>query len=157
MYEDKKIAKEHNIVVQGIIESLSKINIKTHCNNTHILKLKNIHHLKTCIKAKKNDMNIMDILDILSPTPALSGYPKDKSIKIIEEIEGYDRGWYSGVVGWISNNLNAEFYAGLRSAYIKDNYIYIYAGAGITIDSNPEDEWNEIINKMTTMDEIINK
>ena len=155
--EDKKIAEEHDIVVKGILESLSKMNIEAECGDIHVLKLKNIQHLKTRIKAKNNSANIMDILDALTPTPALSGYPKDESIKIIENIESYDRGWYSGVVGWIGNNLNADFYAGLRSAYIKDNYIYIYAGAGITIDSIPEDEWNEVINKMSTIDEIINE
>ena len=99
----------------------------------------------------------MDILDILSPTPALSGYPKSESMEIIDQLEEFDRGWYSGVIGWISNNLNSEFYAGLRSAYIKGDYIYIYAGAGITIDSNPNDEWNEIINKMNAIEQIINE
>tara|TARA_Y100001970_G_scaffold284257_1_gene401240 strand:+ start:2584 stop:4011 length:1428 start_codon:yes stop_codon:yes gene_type:complete len=157
LLKDKKIIHEHDIVVKGILESLSKININANPGSKHILKLKNIYHLKTCIKAEKNSENIMDILDSIAPTPALSGYPKEEAIKIIENLEDYDRGWYCGAIGWINSNLNANFYAGLRSAYIKNNYIYIYAGAGITKDSIIENEWNEIINKMSAIDEIVNE
>jgi len=157
LYENEKINDEHNIVIRGIEEALLEKNIKIKYGEKHILKLKNIQHLKTSITAIKNDTKIMDILDTLSPTPALSGYPKNESMKIINQLEEFDRGWYSGSVGYISNNLNAEFYAGLRSAYINDGYIYIYAGAGITIDSNEEDEWMEINSKMNAIDEIINE
>ena len=73
----------------------------------------------------------------------------------IKELENYDRGWYSGMLGWIQNNLDCEFYAGLRSALIKDNNLYIYSGAGITIDSNSNEEWKEINDKMQTIAEII--
>ena len=155
--EDKKINDEHDIVIKGIKEALTKIDIKIKCGKKHILKLKNIQHLKTSITAIKNDTKIMDILDTLSPTPALSGYPKNESMKIINQIEKFDRGWYSGTLGWISNNLNSEFYAGLRSAYINEDYIYIYAGAGITLDSNNNAEWIEIESKMNAIDEIINE
>ena len=157
LYESKKINDEHDIVIKGIKESLLEHNIKIKCGKKHVLKLKNIQHLKTSITAIKNDTKIMDILNKLSPTPALSGYPKNKSIDIINDIEDFDRGWYSGVIGYISNNLNTEFYAGLRSAYINDEYIYIYAGAGITIDSNEDEEWLEIKNKMNAIDQIINE
>ena len=157
LYENKKINDEHDIVIKGIKQSLLKNNIKIKYGKKHILKLKNIQHLKTSITAIKNNTKIMDILDTLSPTPALSGYPKNKSMDIINEIEEFDRGWYSGTIGYISNNQNAEFYAGLRSAYINDEYIYIYAGAGITIDSNEDEEWLEIDNKMNAIDQIINE
>ena len=157
LYQDKKIKNEHNIVIKGIKEALLNINIEITYGEKHILKLKNIQHLRTPITAIKNDTRIMDILDVLSPTPALSGYPKNESMKIINQIEEFDRGWYSGTIGYISNNLNAEFYAGLRSAYINGEYIYIYAGAGITLDSNHDAEWIEIENKMNAIDQIINE
>ena len=157
LYENKKMIDEHEIVVTGILEDLRKIDIDAKTSKREILSLKNVHHLKTDIMAYKQNQNTLDILDQIAPTPALSGYPKSKAIEMIESIESYDRGWYSGVVGWIGKDLDADFYAGLRSAYIKDNYIYIYAGAGVTIDSIPEDEWSEILNKMSAIDEIINE
>ena len=58
---------------------------------------------------------------------------------------------------WINNNFDCEFYAGLRSAYSHNNKINIYAGAGITIDSDPNEELNEINSKFKSIDEIINE
>ena len=156
--QDKKINKEHHIVVRGIIESLDKIGIEINNTKKSVLTLKNILHLKTLIKAKIiSPNNPMDILDFLSPTPALSGYPKKKSMDIINTIENHDRGWYSGAIGWVDNNLNSEFFAGLRSMFIDKNKLYIYAGAGITKDSNKNEEWDEILYKMDTIEELIHE
>ncbi len=156
LISDKKLSHEHNVVVQGITETLSGLDIEYQVGERHILKLKNIQHLRTRIEAKSSKQDTMDILDSIYPTAALSGYPKERSIDIIDTIEPFDRGWYSGVVGWIGKG-SSDFYAGLRSAYLKDNYIYIYAGAGITKDSDTDEEWSEVINKMSTMDQIINE
>ena len=123
----------------------------------HIIQLKNIQHLKTQISARNSNVNMLDLLDILSPSPALSGYPKKASLDLISKIEDYDRGWYTGAVGWINNRFNCEFYAGLRSLFIHNNNIYIYGGAGITIDSNNHEEWDEILYKINSIDEIINE
>ena len=58
IYEDKKINDEHNIVIKGIKEALLEKNIKIKCGEKHILKLKNIQHLKTSITAIKNEVVI---------------------------------------------------------------------------------------------------
>ena len=158
LFKNSKINKEHDIVIKGIGESLAKINININSGKREIMKLKNLLHLKTSITAEiGNRLNVMNVLDVLSPTPALSGYPMKKSIKKIDELETFDRGWYSGPVGWINNNFDCEFYAGLRSAYSHNNKINIYAGAGITIDSDPNEELNEINSKFKSIDEIINE
>ena len=154
---DKKINEEHDIVIKGIVESLKKISPKIHCSSKDILTLKNILHLKTLISLEvTNPNNPMEILNLLSPTPALSGYPKKDSINFISTIEQYDRGWYTGAFGWIDNKLNCNFYAGLRSMFIHENKLYIYGGAGITKDSDEIEEWNEIIYKIRTIEELIN-
>ena len=155
---DKKINEEHDFVVKGIIESLNKIGIKANPSKKNVMILKNILHLKTLITAKiKNKDAIMNILDLLSPTPALSGYPKDKSMNIINDIEDYDRGWYSGSIGWINNNLDCDFFAGLRSMFIDKNKLYIYGGAGIIKDSDKDEEWKEILYKINTIEELVNE
>ena len=121
------------------------------------MKLKNILHLKTLITAKLTyDINPFHVLDSLVPTPALSGYPKKSAIEKLQELEEFDRGWYSGALGWIDLNMDYEFYAGLRSAFIKNNKIYIYAGAGIILDSDAKIEWDEIFTKIKSIDEILN-
>ena len=97
-------------------------------------------------------MNIINILDAISPTPALSGYPKKESLKIIAELENYDRGWYSGAIGWIDSEIDCDFFAGLRSVFIKENKFYIYGGAGIVENSNSE----ELINEIEEIFELVN-
>ena len=155
---DKKINEEHDIVVKGIVENLNKLAIKASLSKKNVIILKNILHLKTLITAKiKNKNAIMNILDLLSPTPALSGYPKNKSMNIINDIEDYDRGWYSGSIGWINNNLDCDFFAGLRSMFINKNKLYIYGGAGIIKDSDNDEEWKEILYKINTMEELVNE
>ena len=78
-------------------------------------------------------------------------------MNIINNIEDHERGWYAGPVGWINSNMNCKFFAGLRSAYIHNNKIYFYAGAGIIIDSNADEEWNEILNKINSIHRIVHE
>lgn len=156
LHNNDKLNHEHDIVIRGIKESLNKFNLIPSVGSKSIMELKNLLHIKTSISAETSkDDDFLDIIDSLCPSAALSGYPKDSSIKKINELEKYDRGWYSGTIGWIDNNLDCEFYAGLRSALSRDKHIYIYSGAGITIDSNINEEWLEINSKMQTIAEII--
>jgi len=157
LLNDAKINNEHSFVTDGIVESLKSINLNFKLSSRSILKLKNIAHLKTVITSKIDpNKNPLNILDAIVPTPALSGYPKESSMKIINNIEGHERGWYAGPIGWINSNMNCKFFAGLRSAYILNNKIYFYAGAGIVINSNSDEEWDEIINKINSIANIIN-
>ena len=156
--KNKKINEEHDIVVKGIVDNLNKIKIKANLSEKNVVILKNILHLKTLITAKITNKNtIMNLLDLLSPTPALSGYPKDNAMNIINDIEDYDRGWYSGSIGWINNNLDCDFFAGLRSMFIDKNKLYIYGGAGIIKDSVKDEEWKEILYKINVIEELMNE
>lgn len=158
LYQNLKINEEHDIVVMGIKKSLSKIGINSKSSKKEIMKLKNLLHLKTSISAEvKEEVNILDILDEITPTPALSGYSKNKSLEKINELENFDRGWYAGPIGWINSNYESQFYAGLRSAYVNKNKINLFAGAGITLNSNPLEEIKEIDNKLQAINEIINE
>ena len=58
-------------------------------------------------------------------------------------LENHNRGWYSGTFGWIDNQFNSHFIVGIRSGIIKKDCLNIYAGCGITKDSNPVDEYKE--------------
>ena len=101
--------------------------------------------------------NPLDILDSLIPTAALSGYPKKESLKIIDSVENYERGRYAGPIGWIYQNMNCEFYAAIRTAYINKNKLYFYGGAGIVINSKAEQEWDEIEKKINAIKNIFNE
>ena len=158
LLNDNKIFNEHGFVVKGIIDTLKSINLTSNVGEPYIFELKNIAHLKTEITSKVNSkLNPLKILDSLVPTAALSGYPKHSSMDIINNIEENDRGWYAGPIGWIDLENNCQFYAALRSAYINNNKIYFYGGAGIVINSDYDEEWEEIKNKIDSIYNIINE
>ena len=123
------------------------------------MKLSKLQHLlmkfSGLLKEKTQDS---DILESIHPTPAVGGVPSEKASAEIENIENFDRGWYAGPVGWIGKD-EAEFAVAIRSGLVFENELYLYSGAGIVEGSNPENEWEEIENKiagfMNALDENI--
>ena len=152
---DKLIAsskenKEHNFVVKKIKEKLKPILKEVKINSKpKVIKLANVQHLKTKISGLLNvKIHIVDLVKKLHPTPAVAGSPTSKAIEIINKYEQIDRGWYSGPVGWFDSEGEGEFNVALRSALIKNQTIYVYAGCGIISDSIPQKEWDESELKM---------
>jgi anthranilate synthase component 1 len=81
------------------------------------------------------------------PAGTVSGAPKIRAMEIIDELEPVKRGIYSGAVGYISWSGNMDTAIAIRTAVIKDEQLYIQAGAGIVYDSVPANEWAETMNK----------
>ncbi|MBC8211138.1 MAG: anthranilate synthase component I [Gammaproteobacteria bacterium] len=95
----------------------------------------------------KPDLSAMDVLRATFPAGTVSGAPKIRAMEIIDELEPVKRGIYSGAVGYLSWSGNMDTAIAIRTAVIKDNKLYIQAGAGIVYDSVPEKEWDETMNK----------
>jgi len=93
------------------------------------------------------ELDAIDVLKATFPAGTLSGAPKVRAMEIIEELETDKRGIYSGAIGYIGWNGNMDTAIAIRTALIKDNQVYIQAGAGIVADSVPEKEWEETLNK----------
>ena len=91
----------------------------------------------------ENDEQILDLVERLHPTSAVAGTPTDKAMQVIGEMEGHDRGWYSGPIGWINGRGDGEFYVALRSALVKDEEAHVFAGGGLVSESHPDTEWEE--------------
>ncbi len=89
----------------------------------------------------------MDALQASLPVGTLSGAPKFRAMQIIDELEPVKRGIYGGAVGYIAFGGNLDTAIAIRTALIKDETMYIQAGGGIVVDSLPENEWNESMNK----------
>jgi len=68
-------------------------------------------------------------------------------MEIIAELEPVKRGVYSGAVGYLGWNGNMDTAIAIRTAVVKDNKVYIQAGAGVVADSVPEYEWKETLSK----------
>lgn len=88
-----------------------------------------------------------DVLAATFPAGTVSGAPKIRAMEIIDELEPIKRGVYSGAVGYISWSGNLDTAIAIRTAVIKDQTLYIQAGAGIVYDSVPKNEWDETMNK----------
>jgi len=150
---NKKNIKEHKYVIDFIGEAISEyahdIRVDT---SPQIKKLKNVQHLYTKINAKLNeDRNVLYLIDSMFPTPAVCGLPKQIARETINEIEKFDRGLFSGLIGWIDINFNCEFAVAIRSALYKKGELHLYAGAGIVEESVPEEEYDETEMKFNTI------
>ena len=97
------------------------------------------------------DKSALDVLKATLPVGTLSGAPKVRAMEIIDEFEPVKRGVYGGAMGYLSWNGNMDMAIAIRTAVIKDNTLYIQAGAGIVADSVPELEWKETMNKARAM------
>ncbi|MBB6520970.1 anthranilate synthase component I [Pseudoteredinibacter isoporae] len=95
----------------------------------------------------REGLNAMDVLRAALPAGTLSGAPKIRAMEIIDELESEKRGIYGGAVGYLSWNGNMDTAIAIRTAVIKDQTLYVQAGAGVVADSKPELEWKETMNK----------
>ena len=68
-------------------------------------------------------------------------------MEIIDELEPSKRGIYAGAVGYLGFNGDMDVAIAIRTGVIKDNMLYVQAGAGIVADSIPQSEWDETQNK----------
>lgn len=92
-----------------------------------------------------------DVIRAMFPGGTITGAPKIRTMEIIEELEPVRRGIYTGSIGWIGYDGNMEMNIVIRTAFIQDGMAYIQAGAGVVIDSIPENEFMESLNKAKAM------
>ncbi len=113
--------------------------------STEVLRLPGIQHLATPVTAVAPvGTNVLDVVGALHPTPAVAGLPVERAVEWISEHEGFDRGWYSGPVGYCDLAGNGEFHVALRSCLIDKEAVKLFAGAGVVAGSSPEREAEEI-------------
>ena len=136
---------EQRAVVNFIHNLLNKISDEIIFEDKPIIrKLPNIQHLWTIMRAKlKKDFKLFDIIMKLHPTPAICGDPWKVAKDFILENEPHDRGLYSGNIGWFNFKGSGEFAVAIRSALIKANNLYAYAGCGIVEGSEAKTEFEE--------------
>jgi len=142
----KKNLNEQKAVVHFIANSFSEFATDIEYNPDPIIrKLPNIQHLWTPIKAKlSKNRSVFAVLKSIHPTPAICGVPWSNALISIRAMEKHARGLYAGIIGWFNFNNEGEFAVSIRSALIKDNELYAFAGCGIVDGSDPIAEYEEI-------------
>lgn len=143
---------EHQWVIDEINQNLTQLGLSAEIGETQVIKLHNIQHLKTLIKAALTpSIHPLMVTEALHPTCAVGGLPKHQAMKEISRLEPFVRGLYGGTLGWIDSLGNAEMLVGIRCATIRDNQATLYTGCGIVETSIPEDELQETEDKVKAL------
>ena len=149
---------EQQLVTDAITNSLQRVTSVLKVSNPHTHKAGSLLHLRTDITGilKNGKATLTTIAAALHPTPAVCGTPQKFAKEFIHENEGYDREFYTGFLGPIrENGATASLMVNLRCMKIENNTARIFVGGGITIGSQPSDEWQETQNKMQTMLQVL--
>jgi salicylate biosynthesis isochorismate synthase/menaquinone-specific isochorismate synthase len=140
-----KQREEQAIVVRRIERTLRPVSVWVAAADEPVLvKVQNVQHLATPIRAQLADpVSCVELAGRLHPTPAVGGEPPEKAAPLIPALEGLDRGWYAGTVGWSDLSEDGEFCVAIRCALLRGRVAHLYAGNGIVRDSVPADELAE--------------
>lgn len=146
-----KDQQEHRLVVEGIRAALTPLSKSVHHDaEPALLKLARLQHLVTRVEAElREGVDDPAVLRALHPTPAVGGKPAGAALDWLARVEPFDRGWYTGPVGWVSPDA-AEFAVALRCGLAAGSRLCLFSGAGIVADSDPASEWDEIESKLST-------
>jgi isochorismate synthase len=117
-----------------------------------LVRVANIQHLAAPIRAQlASPIGAIELAGLLHPTPAVGAEPAAAALDLIPALEGFDRGWYAGPVGWTDAAGDGEFCVALRCALLRERVAHCYAGCGIVRDSDPAAELAESEIKLEVM------
>jgi menaquinone-specific isochorismate synthase len=145
LLHDPKERLEHDLVVRAIERRLAPLTQQLIVPpEPAVLPLANIQHLYTPIQGRlRQAADALSLVELLHPTPALGGSPRDLAMAFIHQAESAPRGWYAAPIGWLDANLDGAFAVAIRSAVTQEERVWLYAGAGIVAGSDPHKEWEE--------------
>lgn len=152
----QKEIEEQALVSRYIVSCFKKIRLREfeeHGPKTVVAG--NLMHLRTDYRVDMKATNFPQLgsvmLQLLHPTSAVCGMPLEPALDFLKQHEGYDRKFYAGHLGPVNINDAINIFVNLRCMQLFKNEAILYAGAGVTIDSVPEKEWNETEVKLKTL------
>ncbi|WP_298227930.1 isochorismate synthase [Gryllotalpicola sp.] len=130
---------EHGFAADSVLEALRPHAATLDVSAPETLRLPNLWHLATTISGRLADgASTLDLVAALHPTAAVAGTPTDAALRLIAELEPFDRGRYGGPVGWIGADGSGEWALALRCAQVEESGdLTAYAGGGIVAGSDP--------------------
>jgi len=155
------IASTKNQVEHRVVIDMVRDTLLPHCSyldweaEPSIVAVANVQHLGTEIEGALSEPSpsVMDLVRMLSPTPALGGHPSREAIDFIVSHEPMERGWYGGAVGWFDAHGNGQFAVTIRCAQMSRDRrrARLFAGGGIVAESDPLAELAETQAKFQAM------
>jgi len=151
LLSDEKEIAEHLMLIDlgrndlGRIAKTGTVNLT---DKMFIERYSHVMHIVSNVECElKDDMSSIDVLRATFPAGTLSGAPKVRAMEIIDEVENLKRNIYSGAIGNLSWHGGMDLAIAIRTAIVKNDVLYVQAGAGIVHDSVPEMEWQETMDK----------
>ena len=148
---DEKEKAEHLMLVDLARNDLLKVCTASSVNVTEFMTIErysHIMHLVSTVEGSiREGVSAVDVVGATFPAGTLSGAPKPRALEIIEQLEPTNRGLFGGVVGYFDFAGNADLAIAIRTAVIREGVGHVQAGAGIVLDSVPESENQETLNK----------
>jgi isochorismate synthase len=143
--DSAKDALEHRVVSEFVVDALRPFARSVAARPPEVVRFTNIQHLATSVTAELSQppADAMQLAAALHPTPAVGGWPREAANVLIDELEGMERGWYAGAVGWIDGRGDGEFAVALRCGLLWEDGARLYAGVGVMPDSDPARELEE--------------
>jgi len=143
--DSAKDAVEHRIVSDFVVDALRPFAQSVAARPPEVVRFTNIQHLATSVSAELVDppADVLQLAAALHPTPAVGGWPRAAADALIDELEGMERGWYAGAVGWIDSHGDGEFAVALRCGLLWEDGARLYAGVGVMPNSDPARELEE--------------
>jgi anthranilate synthase component 1 len=148
---DKKEIAEHLMLIDlgrndlGRIAKTGSVNLT---DKMFVERYSHVMHIVSNVECDlKDEVSAMDVLKATFPAGTLSGAPKVRAMEIINEVESLKRNIYSGAIGYLSWHGGMDMAIAIRTAVVKDEILYVQAGAGIVHDSVAQSEWDETMHK----------
>jgi isochorismate synthase len=148
-----KEREEHAVVVDMLRATLTPLTDGLVIPSVpHVERLRHVQHLVTPVEGRlREPMDVLRLGELLHPTPAVGGMPRDLALELIAEEEQVERGWYAGPLGWVDRQGDGELVVALRSGVVEGRTATLLAGCGIVADSDPEREWQESTTKLLAL------
>ncbi|MCP3424996.1 isochorismate synthase [Rothia sp. AR01] len=144
---------EHRFVTRHIVQALEPLAREISApEEPELFGTDAMWHLGTRIGGRlRPEVSALEAALAIHPTPAVGGAPTQPALRMIRELEGSSRGFYSGLVGWTDSSGNGRWSLVLRCASLRGDALTLYAGAGVVAGSTPSGEHAETGAKFSTM------
>ncbi|MEC2057853.1 isochorismate synthase DhbC [Peribacillus psychrosaccharolyticus] len=154
LLSSSKDLHEHAVVVNAVAEALRPFMKKIEVpDSPSLISTETMWHLSTEVKGELAlpETSSLELAIALHPTPAVCGSPAERARESILDIESFDRGFFTGMVGWCNALGDGEWVVTIRCAEVEENELRLFAGAGVVGESKPEEELAETTAKLQTM------
>ena len=154
LLESAKDRAEHQVVVEAVENAFKPLAAKLIVpTEPTLVATPTLWHLGTRVSGELIDpsTSVLDLVEALHPTPAVCGAPRADAFAALREYEGFDRGLFTGAVGYCDAQGDGEWAVTIRCAEMQSNQVRLFAGAGIVADSRPDRELRETAHKLQTM------